>query len=476
MEMHGDTQLLLACRNGQSDIANSLLDRGADVTIRDKEGNTALHFVSRYTDVKLIERLLENGGNVNQQNNDGDTPLHIACMYSNSVTVGVLLTSGADLDIANSKGNSCLHNACVRGDYDIVTLLLERECDHNARNENGDTVLHVACASGNTDVVRALLAAGVDINVTNKAHKTPLQVAQEHEQKNIEQLLTAAHLELADMKLKSQLIFSKGCQLRGEFSSVGGQLQGDSDVILVVPENAIQHPDTVTIAGAVSVDLKTVHDKLGLDQDEVIVSPVIEYVTEREDFVFQKSVRVYLPHFLPGSFSPNDVSVYQFYKGEDGNIHTEKAVRVAGEDNVENAEYDGSGGSFCILETDNILVFMSHFSGVFSCIKSWVLGPPQLHLRLYGEHIQRDTRDVDLDLLVSDKRLTIRDFIKVNSCTPQSAAQARDSGRVDRSGDTGNTASGTGGTTVNVYTAPVDGSQKHYGEYNVPVCRQRYCP
>ncbi|KAK7475570.1 hypothetical protein BaRGS_00033203, partial [Batillaria attramentaria] len=218
---------------------------------------------------------------------------------------------------------------------------------------------------------------------------------------------------------KSQLIFSKGCQFCDEFSSVGGQLQGDSDVILVVPENAIQHPDTVTIAGAVSVDLKTVHDKLGIDQDDVIVSPVIEYVTEREDFVFQKPVRVYLPHFLPSSFSPNDVSVYQFYKGEDGNIHTEKAVRVADEDDVENAEYDGSGGTFCILETDNILVFMSHFSGVFSCFKSWVLGPPQLHLRLYGEHIQRNTRDVDLDLLVSDKRLTIRDFIKIRNMTQQ---------------------------------------------------------
>nr|KAG5694724.1 hypothetical protein BaRGS_031540 [Batillaria attramentaria] len=71
-------------------------------------------------------------------------------------------------------------------------------------------------------------------------------------------------------------------------------------------KNATTHPDKVTIAGAVSVDLKTVHDKLALPEDEFIVSPVVEYVTDGEEPLFEKPLRIYLPHFLPDSFSARD--------------------------------------------------------------------------------------------------------------------------------------------------------------------------
>ncbi|KAK7489808.1 hypothetical protein BaRGS_00018990 [Batillaria attramentaria] len=38
--------------------------------------------------------------------------------------------------------------------------------------------------------------------------------------------------------------------------------------------------------------------------------------------------------------------------------------------------------------------------------------PPNLHVRVYGKHVQRRTRDVDLFLLVCDRRLETRDFRK----------------------------------------------------------------
>ncbi|KAK7467793.1 hypothetical protein BaRGS_00036981 [Batillaria attramentaria] len=396
----GQTALHCACSRGNAEIVKILLDHGVDPKAIDNDGQTALHRACSQSNAEIVKSLLNHGADPKAIDSNGQTALHLACScsWAKAEIVKVLLDHGVDPKARDSNGKTAIQT--------------ESGCDLNAVNERGNTALHEACTFCHSDIVQALLDGGADMSIKNKDHKTPLELAQKYHYTDIEIMLCVAS-NCGEQDLQSKFIFSDSCQFTGEFSCSEGKLQGDSDVILVVPENAIQHPDKVTIAGAVCVDLNTVHDTLRLDQDEVIVSPVVEYVTDREDFAFQKPVQVYLPHFLPRSFSPHDVSVCLFHKGKNGNISKEEIARVADEDDVENAKYNGSGGTFRVLETDTILVFMPHFTGVFSKIKRLLLGPPALHLRLYGKHIQRYTRCVDLDLLLSDKRLTIRDFRKV---------------------------------------------------------------
>ncbi|KAK7480626.1 hypothetical protein BaRGS_00028098 [Batillaria attramentaria] len=433
IDSNGQILLHRVCFLGNAEIVKVFLDHGADPKARDSNGKTALHLACSSFSAKaeIVKVLLDHGADPKAIDSYGKTALHLACSWGNATIVKILLDHGADPKAIDSDGQTALHLACSGGNAEIVKVLLdhgadpkardsngqtaiqtESGCDLNAVNEKGNTALHEACSFGYSGIVQALLDGGADVSIKNKDHKTPRTLAQEHHHTDIEKLLCDASKNSGERELQSKFIFSDSCQFIGEFSCSEGKLLGDSDVILVVPENAIQHPDKVTIAGAVCVDLNTVHDTLRLDQDEVIVSPIVEYVTDREDFAFQKPVQVYLPHFLPRSFSPHDVSVCLFHKGNDGNISTEEIAQVADEDDVENAKYNGGGGTFPVLETDTILVFMPHFTGLFSKIKRLLLGPPELHLRLYGEHIQRNTRCVDLDLLLSDKRLTIRDFRK----------------------------------------------------------------
>lgn len=63
------------------DTVNFLLDEGIDINLKDKEGNTALHYMVDHMEfnyeegMKVIKRLLDMGADVNEPDKNGTTPL-----------------------------------------------------------------------------------------------------------------------------------------------------------------------------------------------------------------------------------------------------------------------------------------------------------------------------------------------------------------------------------------------------------------
>lgn len=76
-------------------VVGLLVQRGADVNIQDRMGNTALHFISfsPYTpqSSQMTELLLESGANVQLQNHAGQTALNVAADQSNRIIHKMLL-------------------------------------------------------------------------------------------------------------------------------------------------------------------------------------------------------------------------------------------------------------------------------------------------------------------------------------------------------------------------------------------------
>ena len=182
----------------------------------------------------------------------------------------------------------------------------------------------------------------------------------------------------------------------------------------------------LTIRGAISTDLKAVHRKLRLAGTETINSPVVEYFAG-ENFTFQKPVCISLPHFLPPDVCTSDVRVYQYHVDNAGETRIEMLRLVKPNDNdwpreeSHDADCDaGDGGSrhhaggvFFFSEKKRINILTVHFSEYFCTLCQKEMSPPHLRLRLYGRHLQRRTRDVDLILFIWDLRLDIKDFRKV---------------------------------------------------------------
>ena len=88
-----------------------LVEQGADVNAKDKNGNTPLHRVSMYGDIDIVEYLVEQGTNVNAKDKNGNTPLHWASVGGHTGVVKYLVEHGADVMAKSKDGNTPLHEA-----------------------------------------------------------------------------------------------------------------------------------------------------------------------------------------------------------------------------------------------------------------------------------------------------------------------------------------------------------------------------
>ena len=73
--VHDNTTLLNeACFNGNYDLANFLIVKGADVNLNDDYDNTALHRACEKCHLKIVKLLLDNRAEKNVMNASGETP------------------------------------------------------------------------------------------------------------------------------------------------------------------------------------------------------------------------------------------------------------------------------------------------------------------------------------------------------------------------------------------------------------------
>jgi ankyrin repeat protein len=86
-----------------ADASKALVNAGATVDARDKDGRTPLHYVSEKGYCDIAELLLKLGADVNATDNDGKTPLHLHLQRSPGLTK-LLIKNGADDSIKDKNG------------------------------------------------------------------------------------------------------------------------------------------------------------------------------------------------------------------------------------------------------------------------------------------------------------------------------------------------------------------------------------
>ncbi|XP_014865303.1 PREDICTED: histone-lysine N-methyltransferase EHMT2 isoform X3 [Poecilia mexicana] len=129
----GWTPIIWAAEHKHVQVIKSLLNRGADVSIKDKELNVCLHWAAYAGNIDIAELVLNSGCSLSSVNVHGDTPLHIAAREGYLECVTLFLSRGADIDIMNREGDTPL--SLARPDTPVwVSLQINRKLRRGIAN------------------------------------------------------------------------------------------------------------------------------------------------------------------------------------------------------------------------------------------------------------------------------------------------------------------------------------------------------
>jgi ankyrin repeat protein len=178
--MNDTERILAAARDGDAAAVRELLE--ADPTLVgavDAHHKTPLHLAAEHDHAEIADLLLEAGADIEAWTSWGATPLQWAGVVGSRAAGDVLLAHGAKLTLAPAAGLGLMDAlpalttengavsaayvlACRNGHTEAARFLLDHGAQVNARGFFHATALHWAAINGHADTVRFLLDAGAD--------------------------------------------------------------------------------------------------------------------------------------------------------------------------------------------------------------------------------------------------------------------------------------------------------------------------
>lgn len=186
----GQSAFLLAKYYRQDAVADDLLARGPKLDIfglctaarvtdvlaeldhnpellqaHSPDGWTPLHLAAFFGSAELADALLDRGADIEARSTNAskNTPLHAAAAGGNNELVRLLLMRGADANARQEGGWTSLHSAAQAGNRKMVEELVAHRADVNARADNHQSPLDLALTKGQQDMVSLLEALGAKL-------------------------------------------------------------------------------------------------------------------------------------------------------------------------------------------------------------------------------------------------------------------------------------------------------------------------
>ena len=175
--------LLQAVERNDLATTTRLLQRGMDINTSDRNGNTLLMIAARNGATEILDFLLTNRVSLLKQNKYGDTAIMLAALNGRRDAVLRLLQAGAGIN--PETGWTPLLYAAFNGHQALVKDLLDAGAAIDARAPNGDTALMLAARNGHEEVLSLLLERGANPLLPDRAGLGARQLAEQAAHQNL---------------------------------------------------------------------------------------------------------------------------------------------------------------------------------------------------------------------------------------------------------------------------------------------------
>ncbi|MFH7000772.1 ankyrin repeat domain-containing protein [Flavobacterium bizetiae] len=159
--LKGESALTMAVRSGTPEAVALLLNKGADVNVKDKDGNNL--------GVYLVQAYRPAGRDAN-----ANDPF--------DAKVKLLQEKGLNLAAAQKDGSTLYHFAAAKNDLGLLKKLAVLNIDVNAKNKDGMTALHKAAMVAKDDtILKYFISVGAKKDITTEFDESAYALAKENE-------------------------------------------------------------------------------------------------------------------------------------------------------------------------------------------------------------------------------------------------------------------------------------------------------